>query len=80
MAGLLTPAALCLLSCVALDGCDGSLAPLAGHQLPFGAQLDSMADMTAFGIANAVLTYYWLMQEDPSRLLPVIVVSSRWWL
>lgn len=76
MAGLLTPAALCLLSCVALDGCDGSLARRWRVTSPFGAQLDSMADMTAFGIASAVLTYYWLMQEDPSRLLPVIVVSA----
>jgi len=76
MAGLLTPAALCLVGCVALDGCDGNLARRWRVTSPFGAQLDSLADMTSFGIASAVLTYYWLMQEEPALLVPVILVSA----
>ncbi|MCX6050221.1 MAG: CDP-alcohol phosphatidyltransferase family protein [Chloroflexi bacterium] len=75
MAGLLTSAAFCLLGCVALDGCDGNLARRWRVTSPFGAQLDSMADMTAFGIASAVLTYYWLIQKEPTLLIPVTVVS-----
>lgn len=76
MAGLLAPAALCLVACVALDGCDGNLARRWRVTSPFGAQLDSLADMTAFGIASAILTYYWLMQEEPALVVPIILVSA----
>jgi CDP-diacylglycerol--serine O-phosphatidyltransferase len=76
MAGLLTPAALCLLGSVALDGCDGTLARRWRVTSPFGAQLDSLADMTAFGIASAVLTYYWLAQKEPTLLMSITVVSG----
>lgn len=76
MAGLLTPAALFLLGSVALDGCDGTLARRWRVTSPFGAQLDSLADMSAFGIASAILTYYWLAQKEPTLLMPITVVSG----
>lgn len=76
MAGLLTEAAFCLLASVALDGCDGNLARHWKVSSSFGAQLDSMADMTAFGIAAAALAYYWLMEKEPSHLLIAAIVSS----
>jgi CDP-diacylglycerol--serine O-phosphatidyltransferase len=76
MAGLLTPAALFLLGSVALDGCDGTLARRWRVTSPFGAQLDSLADMSAFGIASATLTYYWLAQKEPTLLMPITVVSG----
>ena len=76
MAGMLTEAAFCLLASVALDGCDGNLARHWKVSSAFGAQLDSMADMTAFGIAAAALAYYWLMEKEPSHLLIAAMVSS----
>lgn len=76
MAGMLTEAAFCLLASVALDGCDGNLARHWQVSSSFGAQLDSMADMTAFGIAAAALAYYWLMEKEPSHLLIAAIVSS----
>jgi CDP-diacylglycerol--serine O-phosphatidyltransferase len=50
-------AALCLVACVSLDGVDGALARRLGVASPFGAQLDSMADMCSFGIAAPVVVY-----------------------
>ena len=76
MAGMLTEAAFCLLASVALDGCDGNLARHWKVSSSFGAQLDSMADLTAFSIAAAALAYYWLMEKEPSHLLIAASVSS----
>jgi CDP-diacylglycerol--serine O-phosphatidyltransferase len=50
-------AALCLVGCVSCDGLDGVLARRFGVASPFGAQLDSMADMCSFGIAAPVVVY-----------------------
>jgi len=50
-------AALCLVGCVSCDGLDGVLARRLGVASPFGAQLDSMADMCSFGIAAPVVVY-----------------------
>lgn len=76
MAGSLTQAALCLLASVALDACDGNLARRWKVSSSFGAQLDSMADMTAFGVAAAALAYYWLLEKEPSHLIIIAIVSS----
>lgn len=53
--GDLVAAARLLLVCTALDGLDGSLARMLKLSSPFGRQLDSLADMVAFGAAPAVL-------------------------
>jgi CDP-diacylglycerol--serine O-phosphatidyltransferase len=53
-------AALCLIACVAFDGLDGALARKLGVASPFGAQMDSLADMCSFGIAAPVVVYAWL--------------------
>jgi len=76
MAGMLTEAAFCLLASVALDACDGNLARHWKVSSSFGAQLDSMADMTAFGVAAAALAYYWLLAKEPSHLIIIAIVSS----
>lgn len=65
--GLLTTAAFCLLGSVLLDGCDGNLARRWKVASTFGAQLDSLADMTAFGVAAAALAYYWLLEKDAAQ-------------
>jgi len=74
-AGLLTSAAVCLLASVLLDGCDGTLARRWRVASSFGAQLDSMADMTAFGVATAALSYYWLMDKQPTQPYLIAIAS-----
>jgi CDP-diacylglycerol--serine O-phosphatidyltransferase len=50
-------AAVCLFACVAFDGLDGALARKMGVASPFGAQMDSLADMCSFGLAAPVVAY-----------------------
>lgn len=57
MRGEVQTAAACLVICVALDGLDGALARRLGVASPFGAQMDSLADMCAFGIGAPVVVY-----------------------
>jgi CDP-diacylglycerol--serine O-phosphatidyltransferase len=61
-------AALCLIGCVVFDGMDGALARKLGVASPFGAQMDSLADMCSFGIAAPVVVYGWLAGEAPAVL------------
>jgi CDP-diacylglycerol--serine O-phosphatidyltransferase len=49
--------ALCLLACITFDGLDGALARRFGVASPFGVQMDSLGDMTSFGIAAPVVVY-----------------------
>jgi CDP-diacylglycerol--serine O-phosphatidyltransferase len=58
-----------LLLCVLLDSCDGSLARRWQVTSEFGAQLDSLADMTSFIIASVALTYYWAQPTTPFALV-----------
>ena len=59
-------AAACLIACVAFDGIDGALARKLGVSSPFGAQMDSLADMCSFGIAAPVVVYAWLSGSAPT--------------
>jgi CDP-diacylglycerol--serine O-phosphatidyltransferase len=61
-------AALCLIACVVFDGLDGALARKLGVASPFGAQMDSLADMCSFGIAAPVVVYAWLAGSAPAAL------------
>ncbi len=54
-AGLLIVIAACF------DAIDGRVARLTKTTSPFGAQLDSIADVVSFGIAPAVLVYAWAL-------------------
>jgi CDP-diacylglycerol--serine O-phosphatidyltransferase len=69
IAGVTSVAAWCLLACVVIDACDGSLARHWHVTSAFGAQLDSLADMTSFSIASGVLAYYWLQPKVPFVLV-----------
>jgi CDP-diacylglycerol---serine O-phosphatidyltransferase len=60
IAGDLRLAALALLGCVVADGLDGGLARRLGVASPFGAQMDSLADLSSFGMATGVVVYQWL--------------------
>ncbi len=66
MNGELRFAALALLGCVALDGCDGGLARKFGVASPFGAQMDSLADLSSFGVATGIVVYQWLIASGAS--------------
>lgn len=45
-----------------LDGLDGRAARLLNIQSRIGAELDSLADFFNFGVAPAVLVYFWALQ------------------
>jgi CDP-diacylglycerol--serine O-phosphatidyltransferase len=57
--------AVLLLGCVVFDGLDGALARKLGVATPFGAQMDSLADMSSFGVATPVVAYTWLSGSTP---------------
>jgi CDP-diacylglycerol--serine O-phosphatidyltransferase len=59
-------AAVCLIACVAFDGLDGVLARRLGVASPFGAQMDSLADMCSFGLAAPVVVYASLAGSVPA--------------
>ncbi|MCK7593911.1 CDP-diacylglycerol--serine O-phosphatidyltransferase [Pseudomarimonas salicorniae] len=42
-----------------LDGVDGRVARMTGTQSEFGTQYDSLADLVSFGLAPALVMYFW---------------------
>ena len=61
-----------------LDGMDGNLARLLKGTSPFGAELDTYVDLTAFGLAPAILIYQVALQRhvDWRILMTSLVVLS----
>ena len=53
---------LILAACV-LDGLDGRLARLLNSDSKMGAELDSLADFVNFGVAPALVIYFWALQD-----------------
>lgn len=45
-----------------LDGLDGRVARLTGTNSKFGVEFDSLADVVAFGVAPAMLVYFYIGQ------------------
>jgi CDP-diacylglycerol--serine O-phosphatidyltransferase len=66
MSGDVRLAAAFLVACVAFDGLDGALARKLGVSSPFGAQMDSLADMCSFGLAAPVVVYASLNGSVPT--------------
>ena len=64
-------AAGCLVACVGFDGLDGALARRLGVSSPFGAQMDSLADMCSFGLAAPVVVYASLAGTVPTAFAAV---------
>lgn len=54
-------ASLAILLAIGLDGMDGTVARLTKSTSAFGLQYDSLCDLTAFGVAPAVLIYTWVL-------------------
>ncbi|WP_310496968.1 phosphatidylcholine/phosphatidylserine synthase [Sandarakinorhabdus sp.] len=48
-----------------LDGIDGRIARLLKASSRFGAELDSLSDVTAFGVAPTLIIYLWALQYLP---------------
>lgn len=46
-----------------LDGLDGRVARMTNTQSDFGAEYDSLADMVSFGVAPALVTFSWALQD-----------------
>jgi CDP-diacylglycerol--serine O-phosphatidyltransferase len=60
---------LLMLAAAVLDGIDGRLARALSAQSPMGAQLDSLSDAIAFGVAPAFITYHLVASEPSGRVL-----------
>jgi CDP-diacylglycerol---serine O-phosphatidyltransferase len=54
-------AAAAIVIAAVLDGLDGRIARLLNGQSRFGAELDSLSDVTAFGVAPAIIVYHWAL-------------------
>jgi CDP-diacylglycerol--serine O-phosphatidyltransferase len=54
-------AAVAILIAVVFDQLDGKIARLAGASSRFGIEYDSLADLVSFGVAPALLIYYWAL-------------------
>ena len=48
-----------------LDGLDGRVARMLNGQSRFGAELDSLSDVIAFGVSPALIVYLWSLQHFP---------------
>ncbi len=48
-----------------LDGIDGRVARMLNAQSRFGAELDSLSDVIAFGVSPALIIYLWSLQNVP---------------
>jgi CDP-diacylglycerol---serine O-phosphatidyltransferase len=48
-----------------LDGMDGRIARLLRAQSRFGAELDSLSDVSAFGVAPALIMFLWSLHQAP---------------
>lgn len=62
MNGRFEMAAIAIFLAMVFDGMDGRVARLTNTQSAFGEQYDSLADMTSFGIAPALVMYEWSLQ------------------
>ncbi|MGE0775558.1 MAG: phosphatidylcholine/phosphatidylserine synthase [Sphingomonadaceae bacterium] len=65
IAGAWEKAVLCVLLAGVLDGLDGRIARMLKGESRFGAELDSLSDVIAFGVSPAIIIYLWSLQEVP---------------
>ena len=75
-------AALAIVIASVFDILDGRVARLLGVTSKFGAELDSLADLTNFGVVPALVLYLWTLQEAGSLgwiavLVYVVCTATR---
>ncbi|MCA1654283.1 MAG: phosphatidylcholine/phosphatidylserine synthase [Sphingomicrobium sp.] len=58
----------CVVIAGVLDGMDGRIARLLKANSRFGAELDSLSDVTAFGVAPAFIIFLWSLRAAPQPL------------
>lgn len=63
--GLWENALLCIIFAGILDGLDGRVARALKGSTRFGAELDSLSDVTAFGVAPALTIFLWSLNSAP---------------
>lgn len=71
-----------ILVAAVLDGLDGRMARLLHATSDFGAELDSLSDVIAFGVAPAMILYFWALDGPGSAawvvaLFYVVCVALR---
>ena len=59
-------AALAIVFAAVFDVLDGRVARMIKGTSRFGAELDSLSDMVAFGVAPALIIYLWSLQASPA--------------
>lgn len=55
----------CIIIAGILDGVDGRVARMFRGESRFGAELDSLSDVIAFGVSPAMIIYLWSLQHFP---------------
>lgn len=65
IAGEWEKAVACIIVAGVLDGLDGRIARLLKGESRFGAELDSLSDVIAFGVSPAIILYLWSLQALP---------------
>ena len=63
--GQFTAAVFAIMFAALCDGLDGRLARMLRGTSQFGVELDSLADMVSFGVAPALMLYFWTLQDLP---------------
>jgi CDP-diacylglycerol--serine O-phosphatidyltransferase len=61
--GMYEIAAWTILIAIIFDGLDGRIARVTKTTSKFGAEYDSLADLVAFGVAPAILSYHWALMS-----------------
>ncbi|SDG36226.1 CDP-diacylglycerol--serine O-phosphatidyltransferase [Onishia taeanensis] len=61
--GDFSAAAIAIFIAMVLDGLDGRVARMTNTQSAFGAEYDSLADMISFGMAPALVSFTWILQD-----------------
>lgn len=57
-------AVIAILIAAILDAMDGATARMLNATSEFGAQLDSLSDFLAFGVAPSIILYSWILEES----------------
>jgi len=63
MKGMYEIAAWTILIALVFDGLDGRIARMTRTTSKFGSAYDSLADLVAFGVAPAILSYHWALMS-----------------
>lgn len=69
-------AVLLIVLAAVLDGLDGRLARMLKSDSKIGAELDSLGDFLNFGVAPALLVYFWALQDMPREGWIAVLIYS----